>query len=453
MKLNSNKSVGPNSLPIKILKSHIDSLEKALAAIINISFKEGKFPTALLLAKVTPVFKKDDPQLCSNYRPISVLSIFSKIYEKCMYTRLYSFLEKHNLLFNKQFRFRSRYSTNHAIISLIELIKKYLENGDFVCGIFIDLQKAFGTVNHEILLSKLDHYGIRGFTNDWFRSLLCNRKQYVSCSGYSSEIKETNCGVPQGSTLGPLSFLLHINDLHFAFSKLTVHYFADNTNLLFADKNIGTIESNVNYELKILVNWLRSNKLSLNKLKTELIMFHPIKKKSPHSPNIKLNNYKLKRKSHVKYLGITIDEVLSWNKHIDNLSKKLARANGILSKLRHYSHGDSSCSLPLSFQSYLLYGSLAWSFTNQGNIDCVTKMQKRCIRILTFAPFDAHTNPLFSKLGIIKVEDVIVIQKLLFMLKVQQRIVPAKILKLFQINDKYIIMKLALLIFSISPKQ
>ena len=179
MKLNSNKSVGPNSLPIKILKPHIDSLAKALAAIINISFKEDKFPTALLLAKVAPVFKKDDPQLCSNYRPISVLSTFSKIYEKCMYTRLYSFLEKHNLLFNKQFGFRCRYSTNHAIISLIELLellKKYLENGDFVCGIFIDLQKAFDTVNHEILLSKLDHYGIRGFTNDWFRSFLCNRK-------------------------------------------------------------------------------------------------------------------------------------------------------------------------------------------------------------------------------------------------------------------------------------
>ena len=130
--------------------------------------------------------------------------------------------------------------------------------------------------------------------------------------------------------------LLYINDLHFAFSKLTVHHFADDTNLLFANKNLGTIESNVNYELKILVDWLRSNKLSLNELKTELIMFHPIKKKLPRSPNIKLNNYKLKLKSHVKYFGITIDEVLSWNKHIDNLSKKLARANGILSKLRHY---------------------------------------------------------------------------------------------------------------------
>ena len=123
-----------------------------------------------------------------------------------MYNRLYSFLEKHNLLLHKQFGFRSRYSTNHAIISLIELIKKYLENGDFVCGIFIDLQKVFDTVNREILLSKLDHYGIRGFTNDWFHSFLCNRKQYVSCSGYSSEIKEINCGVPQGSTLGPLLF-------------------------------------------------------------------------------------------------------------------------------------------------------------------------------------------------------------------------------------------------------
>ena len=231
-------------------------------------------------------------------------------------------------------------------------------------------------------------------------------------------------------------FLLYINDLHFAFSKLTVHHFADDTNLLFANKNIGTIESNVNYELKILLDWLRSNKLSLNESKTELIMFHPIKKKLPRLPNIKLNNYKLKLKSLVKYLGITIDKVLSWNKNIDNLSKKLAGANGILSKLRHYIPTKTALAVYHSlFQSYLLYGSLAWSFTNQGNIDRVTKMQKRCIRILTFAPFDAHTNPLFSKLGIIKVEDVIVIQKLLFMLEVQERTVPAEISKLFQIND------------------
>ena len=114
-------------------------------------------------------------------------------------------------------------------------------------------------------------------------------------------------------------FILYINDLHSAFSKLTVHHFADNTNLLFSNKNIGTIESNVNFELKILVDWLRSNKLSLTELKTKLIMFHPIKKNLPRTPNIKLNNYKLKLKSHVKYLGITIDEVLSWNKHIENL--------------------------------------------------------------------------------------------------------------------------------------
>ena len=325
---------------------------------------------------------------------------------------------------------------NHVIISLIELIKKYLENGDFVCGIFIDSQKAFDTVNHEILLSKLDHYGIRGFTNDWFCSFYLNRKQYVSCSGYSSEIKEINCGVPQNSTLGPLLFLLYINDLYFAFSKLTVHHFADNMNVLFANKNIGTIESNVNYELEILVGWLCSNKLSLNELKTELIMFHPIKKKLPHSANVELNNYKLKLKSHVKYLRITINEVLPWNKHIDNLSKKLARANCILSKLCHYIPMETALAVYHSlFQSYLLYGSLAWSFTNQGNIDRVTKMQKCCIRILTFAPFDPHRNPLFSKLGIIKVKGIIVIQKLLFMLEVQQRTVPAEISKLFQIND------------------
>ena len=164
-----------------------------------------------------------------------------------------------------------------------------------------------------------------------------NRKQYVNLPGYSSSIKTVTCGIPQGSTLGPLLFLLYINDIS-AFSKSVVHRFADDTNLLFPAKKLGTTESVINNELKLklLVQWLRSNKLSLNETKTELIIFRSPWKHLPREPDIRINNYKLKLHSHIKYLGILIDEVMSRNKQIDDICTKLARANGILSKLRHF---------------------------------------------------------------------------------------------------------------------
>ena len=200
-----------------------------------------------------------------------------------MYSRLYAFLTKYKLLFKKQFGFRNNHSTSHALISLIDLIKKYLDNDYFVCGVFIDLQKAFDTVNHEILLVKLDFYGIRGLANSWLKSFLENRKQYVILPGHSSSVKTVTCGVPQGSTLGPLLFLLYINDLQSVFSKSVAH-------LLFPAKKLDTTESVINHELKLLVQWLRSNKLSLNETKTELIIFRSPWKHLPREPDIRINN-------------------------------------------------------------------------------------------------------------------------------------------------------------------
>ena len=172
--------------------------------------------------------------------------------------------------------------------------------------------------------------------NSWVKSFFENRKQYVNLPGHSSSVKTVTCGIPQGSKLGPLLFLLYINDLQSVFSKSIIHYFADDTNLLFSAKKLGTIESAINHELKLLVQWLRSNKLSLNETKTELIIFRSPWKHLPREPDIRINNYKLKLHSHIKYLGILIDEVMSRNKQIDDICTKLARANGILSKIRYF---------------------------------------------------------------------------------------------------------------------
>ena len=188
---------------MKILNPHI-SIQ--LSQIINDSLQNGLFPASLKIAKVIPIFKKGDTSKNFNYRPISLLSIFSKILEKIMHKRLYNFLEHHDILFQMQFGFRNGHSTEHALISLSERIKSTIDSNRVGCGLFIDLQKAFDTVNHNILLQKLSHYGIRGNSLHWFESYLTGRQQYVSVNNCSSKHGQISCGVPQGSVLGPLLF-------------------------------------------------------------------------------------------------------------------------------------------------------------------------------------------------------------------------------------------------------
>ena len=220
------------------------------------------FPSVLKTTKVVPVFKKDSKLDYSNYRPISLLSNIEKALEKLMYNRLHTFFNKNNIIYNLKFGFRQQYSTSHALINITENIRKALHNGNIGCGVFVDLQKAFGTVDYQILLAKLNHYGVRAVSNDWFN--LSNRCQYVSINGYDSGLAAINCGVPQGSVLGPLLFLLYINDLNQAIKFCKVHHFADDTNLLCMSNSIKKLNKLVNADLKHLANWLNANKISLN---------------------------------------------------------------------------------------------------------------------------------------------------------------------------------------------
>ena len=226
-----NKSAGPASIPVKLLKLIPDLIIIPLCNIINLSFVSGSFPDPLKIVKVIPIHKNGSTQDMNNYRPISLLSIFDKIMEKIMHERLYKFLELNNILYSKQFGFRKNNSTIDALIKITDKIRESVDKGKYGCGIFIDLRKAFDTVNHNILLLKMEHYGVRGPSLQWFRSYLSERKQYVYINGECSELKQISCGVPQGSVLGPLLFLIYINDLPNISKKLELYLFADDTNI------------------------------------------------------------------------------------------------------------------------------------------------------------------------------------------------------------------------------
>ena len=276
--LDSHKSSGRNSTPVKILKLLKNDISRQLSDIFNMSFSTGEFPSVLKIAKVISIHKKQSRVDYTNYRPTSFLSNIENIIEKLIYKRLFNFLDINNLIYLFQFGFRPKYSTNHALINFTESITQSLDEGSFGCGIFVDLQKTFDTVDHKILLHKLEYYGIRGVCNDWFKSYLSDRKQFVSINGYNSDLMPVDCGVPQGSVLGPLLFLIYINDLHKAIQYCKVHHFADDTNLFHTSKSVKNLNKLVNRNMKHLNNWLSVNKISLNVEKTEVVIFKPPKK-------------------------------------------------------------------------------------------------------------------------------------------------------------------------------
>ena len=405
--LNHSKGTGDFSIPKQIFHCIPNELATILTSLINITFETGIFPESLKIVKVIPIFKNKGSEFeTNNYRPISLLSNVDKIFEKLVHNRLTSFFNKHNLFYNKQFGFRRAHSTYHTLISLTEKIRQSLDKGQFSCGVFIDLQKAFDTVNIDILLRKLELYGIRGNCNKWFRSYLTGRRQYVTVNGKSSGFKHILHGVPQGSVLGPLLFIMYINDLPNAliFSESTL--FADDTCLLYSNSSLKSIERHLNIDLKRLFKWLCANKISLNVSKTEVLLFRNIHKSINHNVGLKLNGKILNFSDSVKYLGVYLDSHLSWKTHFEMLSKKLGKTNGLISKLRHFAPRSILLSFYNSFfDSHLRYACQIWA---QSSISPrILKLQKQAMRLITFSKFNSHTSPIFLHLQILKLNDLV----------------------------------------------
>jgi len=398
-----NSSAGHDTLRPQLIKDNCLTLTKPITHIINLSLSQGVVPDALKIARITPVYKAGDITCINNYRPISVLTAISKIMEKVVCKRVTSFLDRHNVITNSQFGFRRHHSCEQPLVLATDFIRRALDDGDHVMGVFLDLRKAFDVVSHRILLSKLSHYGIRGLPLSWFNSYLSNRMQSVKIAGATSSEKVITHGVPQGSVLGPLLFLLYINDLtiNTRTQNIRLFLFADDTTLLIRHRNVDDLTALTNTELAHMSKWFDTNKLSLNVDKTKYILFtlHNNIRNTPLEIAIKGTN--IERTSHIKFLGVTVDETLTWESHISNIASKISKSIGIIRKVAHKIPQNTRIHLYNALiVPYFTYCHIIWSTASQTRLNRLNLLQKRAVRCIALAPYLAHSQPLLSSLKI-----------------------------------------------------
>lgn len=402
-KLDSNKATGIDELGPKIIKHCGDYITPAIANIINTSIRNGIFPDAFKNARVIPIFKSGDKEDPGNYRPISILPTLSKIFERHIGNQLLAFFEKNNVVYNKQSGFRKFHSCSTALTHLIDTWLQDVDNGKYVGSIYLDLRRAFDLVDHEILLYKLKLYHFSESAISLFKSYLSNRMQVVQTDNIKSVNLKVLTGVPQGSILGPLLFILYINDLAFTCPSVDLDLYADDTTLYKSGYDIPEIESHLQVSLDSISNWCKINNMLIHPSKSKCMLIgSKFKLRKVNALQLMINGSLLENVTSQKVLGILVENTLTWQKQIENVCQNLNSKLNLFKRIKHYLNPHSRM---LFYNAYMLpimdYCCHIWGKDNKTVVAKIDKMQSRICKSILDLPIKAHSKDVFIELKIL----------------------------------------------------
>ena len=439
--LPSKTSSGYDGISNVLLKGLSNVLKGPLSVVFNKSLSEGIFPSNMKTAEIVPLYKSKERYLFSNFRPISLLPVISKVLEKLVHKRVYRFLLQSQILFESQYGFRSGHNTTNAVTEMIGNVLKGFENNEVTVALYLDLSKAFDTLKHSTLLSKLETYGIRGVALNWFESYLMNRSHYVKYNGTKSHPNDMplEYGVPQGSVLGPLLYLIFCNDFYKSMEFCKTIMYADDTNMYVTHKSAREALTMLKHDFDTAIDWFKANKLSLNLNKTNYMIFRPKTLDLDENLSFTLNGEEINLVNVTKFLGVFVDENLNWNRHLEHVCNQLSKGLYVLRNSKNILPNWTKKMLYYSyFYSHIIYGITLWGpMCTMAYVNRIFNMQKKAVRLIENAPYNAEALPLFKKYKILKFSDIVDLDLAKLAFLYSKQLLPSPVMGLFNRGSQF----------------